>query len=88
MLCQKCHDKVDVGLIQIYGYQDTSKGRVLDYKIVDNIKKKSKFDIDQVKIIKNIGSKKSIKVAKIELLEKHNLKVSDTIIRKILSDKY
>ena len=53
-----------------------------------NIKKKSKFDIDQVKIIKNIGSKKSIKVAKIELLEKHNLKVSDTIIRKILSDKY
>ncbi len=88
VLCQKCHDKVDVGLIQIYGYQDTSKGRVLDYKIVDNIKKKSKFDIDQVKIIKNIGSKKSIKVAKVELLEKHNLKVSDTIIRKILSNKY
>lgn len=35
-LCKKCHTDHHNGLIDIYGYKDTSKGIVLDYKIISD----------------------------------------------------
>ena len=89
-LCSKCHDKVDIGLIEIKGYKSTSSGKVLDYEIKNESKKKNlKYSNDQLKIIKKVSKKiKDVKIAKIELLEKYNIKISGTTISKVLNDNY
>ena len=88
-LCSSCHDKVDIGLINIKGYKSTSSGKILDYEINENkIKKNLKFNNEQLKIIKKISKNKEVKVAKIELLEKHNIKISTSTINKVLNNSY
>ena len=88
-LCWSCHDKVDIGLINIKGYKSTSSGKILDYEIKENkIKKNLKFNSQQLKIIKKIGNCKEVKIAKIELLEKHNIKISTSTINKVLTNNY
>lgn len=89
VLCSSCHDKVDVGLIDIRGYKSTSTGKVLDFEIKKNSKKKNlKFNNDELKIIKKVSKGKETKIAKIELFEKHNIKISGTTINKVLNDSY
>jgi DNA mismatch repair protein MutS len=36
VLCKLCHHKAHHGQLEIYGYKDTSKGRILDYKFIDD----------------------------------------------------
>jgi len=38
VLCHKCHDSIDTGLIEIDGYKDTSDGKELNYIIKNQIK--------------------------------------------------
>jgi|SaaInlStandDraft_5_1057022.scaffolds.fasta_scaffold00937_8 DNA mismatch repair protein MutS len=88
-LCTSCHDKVDIGLIDIKGYKSTTSGNVLDYQINENKNKKNlKFDNNQLKLIKKISKNKEVKIAKIELLEKHNIKISASTINKVLNNNY
>ena len=89
VLCSSCHDKVDIGLIDIKGYKSTSTGKVLDFETKRDSKKKNlKFNNDELKIIKKVSKGKEVKIAKIELLEKHNIKISGTTINKVLNDRY
>ena len=87
VLCSSCHDKVDINKIEIIGYKSTSTGRVLDYKINEIKKKKNiKFNDDDINIIKKVSKNKDVKTVKIELLNKHNIKISTSTIKKILTD--
>lgn len=51
-LCKSCHDKVTYGNLQIYGWKNTSRGRMLDYEYVTSEKQsKLEYTTEQIDII-------------------------------------
>ena len=93
-LCKGCHDKVTYGNLVIYGYKETSKGPTLDYEYIKYEQtKKKKLTIKQVSTItgykhlieENEISKKNL----IHLLDsKYDIKISPTILNKVLEGSY
>jgi len=54
ILCHKCHDKIDTGLLKIDGYKETSNGQELNYKNLLEIDNKLNKKIEKtLKKIKN-----------------------------------
>ena len=85
-LCTSCHDKVDVDLIVIDGWLDTTDGRKLDYHFNDkksNNKKYKNIDIDVINKFKG----KTLKEAKM-LLKNNKIEISTNTISKIWNNKY
>ena len=96
-LCVKCHDKVHNDELKINGYIETSHGIELSYEIIEKkehneIKKsKKKFSETEINWIKNcINTNENSSYKQIcgmfELV--HNKKISETVIGKILKNKY
>lgn len=94
VLCEKHHDMVHHGNLEIRGWKETqNNGRLLDYSFIDEKKKVKhlKYSKEEAKLIKEVESKTSgkLKQAKI-ILETENgfHKISITTIKKIWEDKY
>ena len=91
-LCKQCHLKVTHGEMIISGWKETSRGKKLDWKNVEkktNVKKKFKEkDIVKIKEIHQINEKLPKKEL-VKLYElKHNIKISQTTLNKIIDNKY
>ena len=94
-LCKDCHHSVHHGKLLINGYEDTTEGIKLSYKYLDSNtnslgeNKKKKFDNDQIDIIKDIYSKvKTINKTKDIVMIKHNIKIANGTIKKIVNNQY
>ena len=90
VLCQQHHHDVHNNKLEIYGYKDTTKGKILDYKFIHNKKKnKKKFNENDIKII---NSFKNLKLSKqniiLQLKNNHNIKISSTTLNKIFKNLY
>ena len=87
-LCTTCHDKVDRNKIVINGWLDTSAGRKIDLKIIDNPVKKSKYSDELINFVKSIESnvKSDEKIAIIKIKEKYNKKLSSKMVLSIWSN--
>ncbi len=91
-LCKDCHLKVTHGKMIITGWKETSRGKKLDWKLLDkkiNIKKKfNDEDIQKIKEIYKINEKLPKKdLIKIYELN-HNIKISQSTLKKIIDNKY
>ena len=90
ILCSKHHHDVHHGNLIINGYLDTTKGKILDYKIVKSKKKSNKkYNKKQIDII-NQFSNSSISISNIIIKLKNNydIKISRTTLNKILKGTY
>ena len=92
-LCEECHLKVHHGNLEIYGYKETTEGKMLDFEFIEKTnefnKSKKKFNDEQVKKIKSYQDKNiSMSRAVILLEEKEKIKVSQNTLKKIWQDKY
>ena len=85
-LCTNCHDKVDVNLIIIKGWLDTSDGRKLDYYFNEKKTNNKKYKINDIDLINQFKGK-TLKEAKI-LLKQNKLDISTNTISKIWNNKY
>ena len=91
-LCKTCHLKVTHGEMIISGWKETSHGKKLDWKTVEkkvSVKKKfSEKDIQKIKEIykinENLPKKDLVKLYEL----KHNIKISQTTLKKIIDNKY
>ncbi len=89
VVCQKCHDKIDAGKIDVKGWVMTSKGVELDYCKNKSIKKDRKYNLDDINKIKMIKGKiKSPKEAKLYVKENFDIKISRSTISKIWNEEY
>ena len=86
-LCKNCHDKVDINLIEINGWIDTSNGRILDYKFNETKKSNKKYNIDDIEIINNYQGK-SLKEARKLLKQINKIEISTNTISKIWKNEY
>lgn len=91
-LCKQCHLKVTHGEIIIEGWKETSRGKKLDWKIIEkkvNMKKKfNEKDITKIKEIYKINEKLPKKDL-IKLYElNHKIKISQSTLKKIIDNKY
>ena len=67
ILCNKCHDKIDNGLIEIDGYLDTNEGKELNLIINENNK------INSMKKLNDINNSINFKIKKLlNSIEKNN----------------
>lgn len=82
-LCRICHDRVDKNEIIINGWKETSKGRILDYKIEEMINQVSKYDNKIIDYIKSLKELNDVKLARIRIKETQNRKISTQTIIKI-----
>jgi DNA mismatch repair protein MutS len=91
-LCKQCHLKVTHGEMIISGWKETSRGKQLDWKMIEkktNLKKKfNEKDIVKIKeIYKN--HEKLPKKDLIKLYElNHNINISQSTLKKIIDNKY
>ena len=97
-LCHECHQSVENGDLEITGYHQTSQGREVKFRKINELEtelkkdKKKKYNSEQIKIILGYRpdekKKKNISLTK-KLLEKNNnISVSTTIIKKIWDNIY
>ena len=88
VLCTSCHDKVDRNEIIINGWLETSNGKILDYEIINNVNKKSKYSEELIVYIKSIKSKvnNDEKLARIKIKETFNKKISSKSINRIWNE--
>ena len=96
-VCEKCHDSIHNNEIIVYGYIETSKGRELDFKKVENEeynnlkKQKKKYnenDIKWIKTSKMCNEKASLKTLCSMFEIAQGRKISPTILSKIINNKY
>ena len=86
-LCSKCHDEVDRNNIVIFGWDETSNGRELNYKKSSITIKKKKYSDDFINYIKSIKSQTcDPKYARIIIKENYNIKVSSKTINNLWSN--
>ncbi len=84
VLCKDCHNNVHNNKIILNGWLFTTKGSILDYKIIT--KNKDNYSNDEINIIKSYKHTKLINKKIIEeLSEIHNIKISYYKLKKILS---
>jgi hypothetical protein len=93
VLCKTHHIAVHNKDLEIYGYQETNDGLLLDYKQIDKKeyenKKKSrlKYTEDDIKIIEKYRGKPiSFTLNKLEKC--HQIKISKTTLNKIFNGSY
>ena len=97
-LCQKCHDQVHHGTLNIYGYQQTSEGVELNHEILDKNSeqyqekhgKKKKLSEEQIEIIKELvaNHKLTQEQACTYLKKNHDIDISKGTLSKVLRNKY
>ena len=103
VLCKDCHKMVHDGYIKIWGYSDTSNGKMLKYEFIEQTtssdsdsskssdkKGKKKYGKDTISLVNELKSKKNItrSKAKTILSKKYNLSLSVSTIGKIWNNKY
>ena len=92
ILCNECHDKIHNNLIVIDGYQETAKGNILKYSIIEqqNKIKNNKYNKNIIDFIFTQKNLKNITKKKVKLLieNKFNQKISTSTISKIWNEKY
>ena len=97
-LCEKCHDQVHNGNLNIYGYQQTSKGVELNYEILDKNSekyqekhtKRKKLSDEHIEIIKELvaNHKLTQEQACLYLKKNHNIEISKGTLSKVVRNKY
>jgi DNA mismatch repair protein MutS len=92
-ICSNCHDKVHNNLIIINGYIETSNGVCLDYSYVEKQEKitKKKYTDENIKWIVDFSVKNEKYTYKqiSNAFEHFNkIKISPTIVSKIINNKY
>lgn len=93
VLCKKHHDEVHHGCLRIYGYKESSHGKILDYEYIEktNVKKK-KYNDDQVKMIKllynELREHKNQMTITVKELKKKDINISSQTLKKIIENKY
>ena len=96
VLCKKHHDQLHNSDLNINGYKDTIKGKILDYHITnkdnqddkDN-KKRKKYSEKEQELIKELSKKfGTSKNLIIELKNNHNITMSPSTLKKILDNLY
>jgi len=94
-LCKRCHAKVTHGGLLIYGWNDTSMGRQLDYAFVEKkqVTKPKKFTKEQIEII--LGYKQLVsdgdinKTTCINMIDSdHGFRPSSKIITEVFNGLY
>jgi DNA mismatch repair protein MutS len=102
VLCKDCHKMVHNDCIKIWGYEDTSNGKILKYEFIDHTdssdssnssdkqSKEKKYGIKTIGIINKLKNKENItrSKAKTILSEKHDISISMSTISKIWNNKY
>ena len=84
ILCESCHDKVDINEIVINGWIETTTGRKLDYYINNIHNKKSKYTEEFKLYIKNLKLiTNDLTLARIHIKNDYNIKVSKSSIQAI-----
>jgi 5-methylcytosine-specific restriction endonuclease McrA len=80
-LCRQCHDDVDRNKIIIYGWDERSNGRQLNYKFDEPIVKQSKYNDELIYYVKSLKKENvDLKFARIKIKEKFNKKISSKSI--------
>ena len=91
-LCKKCHLQVTNGKIEIKGWEKTSEGCVLNWKLLETQKIiKKKFSEKEITIIKDVCKTNISNTRKdiIKILElQQNIKISQTTLKKIIDNEY
>ena len=89
-LCKKCHLKKTNGILNIDGWEQTSTGKKLKYNFLKEKKSKKKFNDNQIQnVLKYKTQYKENASNCIKLLDlKENLKMSKTILKKIMDGTY
>jgi DNA mismatch repair protein MutS len=85
-VCSKCHDKIDRNEIEVDGFMQTSKGKILKYK-KNKRKSKKKFNDEEIKLI-NSYKNYTLKQAKKKIKKDMDIKISSSTIDKIWNNKY
>ena len=91
-LCKECHLKVTNKELEIHGWKETSKGKILEWNISEKkCSAKKKFSEEEILKIKNICEKNN-HVSKKDIIKifeiNHNIKISQSTLKKILDNKY
>lgn len=92
-MCKKHHHEVHHGLLTIHGYENTSKGCILQYEYCKKEKvNKKKYDEIQVKLIKDLyedlkDHKNQIKVL-LQELKRKDIVISRQTVQKIVNNQY
>ena len=97
-LCEKCHDQVHNGNLNIYGYQQTSNGIELNHEILDKNSekyqekhgKRKKLSEEQIEIIKELAKNHKLtqQQACLYLKKNHNIEISKGTLSKVVRNKY
>ena len=83
ILCKKHHDELHNDDLNIVGYLDTTKGKILDYNL------KRKYNAENIKLIKDLNKKfTNQKHLIMELRNNHNITISPITLKKIIDDTY
>jgi len=90
VLCKEHHDQLHHDNLDIKGYKDTIKGKILDYNISESTdKKRKKYNDVDIALIKKLNDNFTNKNHLItELKNNHKINISVKTINKILSDEY
>ena len=91
-LCKECHLKVTHGELIVYGWKETSQGKKLEWKKEEKKHSlKKKFNNEKIIEIKKIYND-NIHLNKKDILKlyelKHNIKISQSTLKKIIDNKY
>lgn len=97
-LCKECHAKTTYGNLDIRGWVRTSKGLQLDYSmrsptaVGTALQNRKKYSLEQVALVKTFrpkpGEKSNLSYAKKQLQLHHNLRISQSVIKKMWNDVY
>ena len=92
VLCSNCHDKIHNNLIIIDGYEETIKGNILRYSVVNKKDKKNnnKFESEIIEFILENKDKPNITRQKMKILTERKFKktISTSTISKIWKGSY
>lgn len=92
VLCKVHHDQLHNENLNIIGYKDTLKGKILDYSVSSeksNEKRAKKYSTENIELIKDISKKfNTDKHIIMELKNNYNITISNKTLSKILNNTY
>ena len=92
VLCKVHHDQLHNENLNIVGYKDTLKGKILDYSVSSeksNEKRAKKYNKENIELIKDISKKfNTDKHIIMELKNNYNISISNKTLSKILNNTY
>ena len=92
VLCNFCHDKIHNNMIIINGYNETSKGNLLNFEILENnvSKKNNKYSNEEIEYVKSFRNQKNITLVKVKKYFKRDKDkiISTSTISKIWKNLY